>query len=54
MVNPPSTEGERIKREGALAAEALRTVSPERQWSLPLLRPVPGKTTSLLRLSALF
>ncbi len=46
-VTPPPELKERIDRERALMIRTLNTFSPERFWSLPLSRPVPGTLSSL-------
>lgn len=47
MVTPPAETYERIAEERKLTAAAKNTVSAQRHWRLPLLRPVDGKITSL-------
>lgn len=47
MVTAPPKESERIARDRKAVRAALQTMSPERQWNLPLLRPTTGKVTSL-------
>ncbi len=42
MNKPPEKVLKRIKRELAAMKKALRTVSPEREWSVPFHRPVEG------------
>lgn len=42
MNTPPKKVLKRIKRELAAMKKALRKVSPERKWSVPFHRPVPG------------
>lgn len=46
MVTAPATEDARIAEDRKAVAAALASMSPERRWALPILRPVPGKTTS--------
>ncbi|MDO9509110.1 MAG: M23 family metallopeptidase [Thermovirgaceae bacterium] len=46
MVTPPKVVLERISREREESSSALAAVSPERKWDLPMVRPVPGVTTS--------
>ena len=47
MVTPPADVLERIKKERVQTLAAKQSLSPKRLWTLPLLRPVPGKITSL-------
>jgi len=47
MVTPPDEELPRIARERALARQALGAASPQRLWSLPLMRPAPGEVSSV-------
>ncbi len=47
MVTPPAETYERIGAERVLTTKAKNTVTPQRNWRLPLLRPVEGKITSL-------
>lgn len=47
MVIPPSSERKRIARERNAVRKALATCSPERFWTLPMERPVPGVITSV-------
>jgi murein DD-endopeptidase MepM/ murein hydrolase activator NlpD len=46
MVTPPAAVLERIARERKAAGAALATLSLERNWGLPLIRPVDGIVTS--------
>lgn len=45
-VTPDPALEERIENERRLLNKALTTRSPVRHWTLPMLRPVPGKVTS--------
>ncbi len=47
MVTPPKKVYDRIASERKVIAKAKNTISPVRRWSLPLLRPVEGKVTSV-------
>ncbi|SKA72122.1 Murein DD-endopeptidase MepM and murein hydrolase activator NlpD, contain LysM domain [Paucidesulfovibrio gracilis DSM 16080] len=47
MVTAPPKQSERVARDRKAVRAALSTISPERKWTLPLLRPVSGKVTSL-------
>lgn len=53
-VMPDPALKERIDRERKLMGAALNTRSGTRHWSLPMLRPVPGKITSLYGLRRVF
>jgi murein DD-endopeptidase MepM/ murein hydrolase activator NlpD len=44
----------RVKRDQLEVRETLAKVSPVRHWSLPMLRPVPGKITSVYGLRRFF
>ena len=46
MVTPPQEVYDRIAAERELTAAAKNTVSAQRLWRLPLLRPVEGAMTS--------
>lgn len=46
MVTPPAEVLERIARDREAARAALATMTGERLWRLPLLRPVPGDMSS--------
>ena len=46
MVTPPAEVLERIARDREAARAALATMTGERLWRLPLLRPVPGDVSS--------
>lgn len=46
MVSPPPEALERAARERKVVKQALNTMSTHRLWSLPLLRPVNGDTSS--------
>lgn len=53
-VTPDPALKERIAREREIMNAALSTLSPDRRWSLPMQRPVPGKVTSLYGLRRVF
>lgn len=46
MVTPSKENQERIKRERVIINQALSALSPQRLWTFPFLRPVPGEVTS--------
>lgn len=46
MVNPPKSELERIKKESALTAKALRTMSVKRRWTTPPNKPLSNMTVT--------
>ena len=53
-VAPPPEEAARIRRDREKVAAALAQRLPERQWELPLDRPVPGTVSSLFGLKRVF
>lgn len=53
-VAPPPEQAARIKRDREKVAAALAQPLPERQWALPLDRPVPGTVSSLFGLKRVF
>ncbi len=46
FVNPPEEFGGRIQRESQTVGRIFRRESPEKLWSGPFRRPVPGEATS--------
>ncbi len=46
MVTPPASELKRIEAERKLTGAALATMTAERRWGLPIVRPVSGIVTS--------
>ncbi|MCJ2164485.1 MULTISPECIES: M23 family metallopeptidase [unclassified Pseudodesulfovibrio] len=54
MVKPPATELARIEREREQVLAVLDTVSPERFWNIPFVRPVKGKMLSRFGLHRVF
>lgn len=53
-VAPPPEEAERIRRDREKVRAALSGHLPERLWSLPLERPVPGTVSSLFGMKRVF
>lgn len=53
-VAPPPEEAERIRRDREKVRAALAGHLPERLWSLPLERPVPGTVSSLFGMKRVF
>ena len=53
-VAPPPEEAARIRRDREKVGAALAQRLPERQWDLPLDRPVPGTVSSLFGLKRVF
>ncbi len=53
-VNPPQSVQARIDAERTRNREALAEKTPERLWSLPFIRPVPGAVTSSFGLRRVF
>lgn len=47
MVTPPAKVYKKIKADRVETSKAKATVTPERLWHLPMVRPVKGKITSL-------
>lgn len=54
FVTPPASVAEKIKQDRAEMRAALSQVSPRQNWTLPMLRPVPGEVTSLFGLRRVF
>jgi len=46
MVTPPQSVYDRIAKDRKATSAAKNTVTPNRMWSLPLLRPVDGEVSS--------
>lgn len=53
-VNPPAREKERIKRDREKVAAVLANYLPERMWTVPFERPVPGSVSSQFGLKRVF
>lgn len=53
-VNPPAHEQERIKNDREKVRRALEQKLPDRMWSLPFQRPVPGGVSSLFGMKRVF
>lgn len=53
-VNPPASEKARIQRDREKVREALAQKLPEKEWSLPFARPVPGSVSSLFGMKRVF
>lgn len=54
MVKPPKEVQARIQREREQILAAIRTVSPQRYWTLPFSRPAKGKMLSRFGLHRVF
>ena len=54
FVTPPKDMEEKIKRDRAEMRAAVSTITAERHWTLPMLRPVPGEVTSQYGLRRVF
>lgn len=54
FVNPPASEVPRIQRELEKNRAIYATITPERYWSTPLVRPLPGILTSEFGVRRLF
>lgn len=53
-VDPPAAQMERIKADQELVRKTLAQYTPERLWTLPFDRPVPGGVSSLFGLKRVF
>lgn len=53
-VDPPASEKARIQRDREKVRAALQEKLPERLWTLPLQRPVPGQPSSLFGMKRVF
>ena len=53
-VDPPAAQMERIKADRELVRKTLAAYVPERLWTLPFDRPVPGDVSSLFGLKRVF
>ena len=53
-VDPPAEVRERIRRDREKAGKALDNYSPERLWTAPFARPVPGSVSSKFGLKRVF
>lgn len=53
-VNPPASEQARIKNDREKVRKALEQKLPERMWTLPFTRPVPGGVSSLFGMKRVF
>ena len=53
-VDPPAEVRERIRRDREKAGKALDNYSPDRLWTAPFARPVPGSVSSKFGLKRVF
>ncbi|WP_165174705.1 M23 family metallopeptidase [Desulfovibrio sp. ZJ369] len=53
-VNPPAAQQERIKKDREKVRRILSVYLPERYWTLPFERPVPGGVSSLFGMKRVF
>ncbi len=53
-VNPPASQQARIKEDREKVRQALAQSLPERCWSVPFARPVPGGVSSLFGMKRVF
>ena len=53
-VDPPAAVQERIRKDREKAGKALDNYSPERLWTAPFARPVPGGVSSKFGLKRVF
>ncbi len=53
-VNPPASQLARIKNDREKVRQALTQPLPERLWTLPFARPVPGNVSSLFGMKRVF
>lgn len=54
MVQPPKKFWPRIEEESRIVGKALATISAERFWKLPMVRPAPGRISSIYGLRRVF
>ncbi len=54
MVQPPKEFWPRIEEESRIVGRALSTISAERSWDLPMVRPTPGRISSIYGLQRVF
>jgi len=54
MVTPPKEFRPRIEEERKIVGAALATITPERFWEVPLLRPTTGRISSVYGLRRVF
>ncbi|MDL2266540.1 M23 family metallopeptidase [Desulfovibrio sp. OttesenSCG-928-G15] len=54
FVTPPPELAEKIKQDRAEIRSTVTKVTPEQYWSLPLLRPVPGRVNSVFGVRRVF
>jgi hypothetical protein len=54
FVNPPKTAEERIRQESALLANVWATMTRERLWDRPFVRPVPHQANSAFGSRSIF
>ena len=54
FTSPSAEQRARAKREGRAVARAKKVISEQRLWQCPLLRPVPGRITSVFGLRRYF
>lgn len=53
-VNPPASQQARIRKDREKVRQALARSLPERCWTIPLARPVPGGVSSLFGMKRVF
>lgn len=53
-VNPPASQQARIRKDREKVRQALAQFLPERCWTMPLARPVPGGISSLFGMKRVF
>ncbi len=54
MVQPPKKYWPRIEEESRIVGKALATITAERFWNLPMIRPTPGRISSIYGLRRVF
>lgn len=54
MVQPPKEYWPRIEEESRIVGKALATITAERFWNLPMIRPTPGRISSIYGLRRVF
>lgn len=53
-VDPPASAKEKIRQDREKVQKALQDKLPDKMWSLPFLRPVPGQVSSLFGMKRVF
>jgi Peptidase family M23/Peptidase family M23 N-terminal domain len=54
FVTPPPSAGKRIEADAQLLESVWKSPAPERQWTAPFVRPVPGEANSAFGTRSIF